>query len=1001
MKHRRYLFILFAFSIILCVKAKDLKVLQMNIWQEGTMVEGGFDAIADEVARIDPDVVMFSEVRNYNGKPFIPRIVEALQKRGKAYYGESSTLDVGILSKYRIKEQRPNYLLKNDAGSVLKARLDVEGKEVVVYSAHLDYTHYACYMPRGYSGVTWKKMDAVVTDAVEVEKANRESLRDEAIQGVIADARNDQADFILLGGDFNEPSYLDWTEQTKSLWDHNGTVVRWDCSVLLQNAGFKDAYRVLYPNPVTHPGFTFPSDNPGVPVQKLTWAPDADERDRIDYIYYIPNKNWKLKDMAVVGPSTSIIRAERKEEGTQDTFVTPIGVWPTDHKAVLATFQLTEHIEAVTFSNQALRLDGKDNNVRTGIGILKPPFTLEAWIKGDDFNWKEQEVIIGGGEYSVLEQVDFLPLVVKNGKLQNTSTRLSSVSRLDDQWHHIALTCDGKQTSLYLDGKLQEQRDTSISILPGAIGVNEEAETIFGGWIDEVRVWSSSLPKSQLVKWMNCPLSAAHPAFQKLVAYYPFDDGIDDSAVNWVGKGALACHLRNTRMDYKGKAMLAYTEPCDNPAWKQPLKSTLLNGVVIDSEWDADLATKDDQVLKLRIAITGTAEPLYLDEITLDLSETTALSDISNLHLYYTGQKARSNIRFELPGSGVKPQPIMTFQLEKEQRIQLMPGIHYLLVTADIAERATPGNLIKVKISSFQLSGKTCQPEASTGTLDKRISLNSKSDPTIVKVLQWNIWHGGVHMGRDGQEQIIRLIRATNADIVTMQEGYGAQQRIADSLGYYMRTPSLKDNLALFSRYPVVTKPSFKGFLSNPVKVILPGGRPLLVNACWLRYAYRPEYTGCFPNPGQNTDLWVAEDSTLAMTDVKNLLEQDMYPALNGDDMPVIIGGDFNSCSHLDWTERAASLHYGYGPVSFPTSRYMYEQGFKDSFREMNPDEVMRPEGTFAGIYGQLHNNRIDFLYYKGKGLRAVSSKIIQTSPEIDDVWASDHSAVLTVFEYK
>ena len=56
----------------------------------------------------------------------------------------------------------------------------------------------------------------------------------------------------------NEPSHLDWKENTKNLWDHNGTVVRWDCSVLLENAGFKDAYRTKYPNPVTHPGFTFP-----------------------------------------------------------------------------------------------------------------------------------------------------------------------------------------------------------------------------------------------------------------------------------------------------------------------------------------------------------------------------------------------------------------------------------------------------------------------------------------------------------------------------------------------------------------------------------------------------------------------------------------------------------------------------------------------------------------------------------------------------------------------
>ena len=76
-----------------------LTVLQLNIWHEGSIVEGGFEAIADEVAQVDADIVFFSEVRNYNGTFFISRIIEALKKRGKTYYGEHNPLDVGILSK--------------------------------------------------------------------------------------------------------------------------------------------------------------------------------------------------------------------------------------------------------------------------------------------------------------------------------------------------------------------------------------------------------------------------------------------------------------------------------------------------------------------------------------------------------------------------------------------------------------------------------------------------------------------------------------------------------------------------------------------------------------------------------------------------------------------------------------------------------------------------------------------------------------------------------------
>lgn len=319
---------------------KILKVFQVNIWQETTMVRGGFDGLVDEIARLDPDIVLLSEVRNYDGVQFVPRLRKALQMRGKVYYGDPSKLDVGILSKYEILEQGPNCEGISDAGSVLKARIDIEGRMIVVYSAHLDYTHYACYLPRGYDGVTWRKIDPPIVDPEKIEITNKESMRDEAIGHVIADAEKEKGNFILLGGDFNEPSHLDWDENVKDLWDHRGAVVKWDCSVLLQNAGFKDSYRTRYPNPVTHPGFTYPANNVDASLEHLDWAPEADGRDRIDFIYYKPVKGVKLEGVSVVGPRGTIVRNQRINEKTKDHQIDSQGVWPSDHKGILATFVL-------------------------------------------------------------------------------------------------------------------------------------------------------------------------------------------------------------------------------------------------------------------------------------------------------------------------------------------------------------------------------------------------------------------------------------------------------------------------------------------------------------------------------------------------------------------------------------------------------------------------------------------------------------------------------------
>lgn len=666
---------------------------------------------------------------------------------------------------------------------------------------------------------------------------------------------------------------------------------------------------------------------------------------------------------------------------------------------LLLTSLLTMPIAAQTDSNKALRLDGKDNNVRTGIGFLEKTWTLETWLKGDDTEWKDLEVIFGGGEYSKTNRADYLPLVIKNGKLHNTWADLWSDDVLDDQWHHVALSCDGAVTSLYLDGKMIDCKAMATSVLPGALGINEDESTTFGGLIDEVRVWDTAVPAETLREWMGKPLQPSHPQFKSLVAYYNFDDEAKEVFINWAGKGDQAYHIRNGRCKYKETAPLAYTVESDNPRFAKPLKrQELFNAIEIDSKWDAEQGDRDNQILKLRIAVTGGLEPLRLTGLRLDLSGVTSLSDLTKIHVYHTGKTARSGVKTELFGTGQSPKRKMTFK-DEQGGITLSPGINYFLVTADVADKARVGNKIQMSVASFTLGGKTFKPETANSHIFKHISRSTRNNPNLVKVLQWNIWHGGNHVGEDGPARIIDLVKATNADIITMQEGYGSQKRIQDSLGYYMQTPSLKDNLVLFSRYPIEPLPTKKTFFSNPVKVYLPGNRPLLVNACWLRYAYRPEYSCNYPIIGHDVSKWIAEDSILGLEDIKLILENDTKPVVAKDNMPVIIGGDFNSCSHLDWTKEAAPIHFGYGPVAFPISAYMLREGYTDSFREVNPDEVARHEGTYAVIFGQLQVSRIDFLYYKGSNIKAVNSKIIKTTPEIDDVWASDHAAVLSEFE--
>ena len=316
-------------------KATEVTVLQWNVWQEGSVVPGGFDAIANEIARLKPDFVTFSEVRNYNHTDFSARIVEALKERGETYYSFYS-YDTGLLSRFPIEEHIAVFPENQDHGSVYKLTTRIGKRMVDVYTAHLDYLDCAYYNVRGYDGNSWKPTEPPATAAATLALRAR-SWRDNAMQILLNEARHDIADghLVIIGGDFNEPSHLDWTAATAQLYDHHGLVVPWTVSTLLAEAGFQDAYRTFFPDVLQYPGFTYPSSNPLVDIQRLTWAPEADERERIDFIYF-QGPGATVVDASIFGPSSSICRSQVVKDALSDPFIAPLDVWPTDHKGVWA-----------------------------------------------------------------------------------------------------------------------------------------------------------------------------------------------------------------------------------------------------------------------------------------------------------------------------------------------------------------------------------------------------------------------------------------------------------------------------------------------------------------------------------------------------------------------------------------------------------------------------------------------------------------------------------------
>ena len=125
---------------------------------------------------------------------------------------------------------------------------------------------------------------------------------------------------VFLTGDFNSPSHLDWTPAVAEARADVPYPVRWPASAALADAGFVDSYRQVHPDPVADPGFTW---TPGGPEARAD-----DVFDRID---------WVLS----AGPATAVTSRVVGETGNPQVDLATPGRFPTDHRGVVSTFEIT------------------------------------------------------------------------------------------------------------------------------------------------------------------------------------------------------------------------------------------------------------------------------------------------------------------------------------------------------------------------------------------------------------------------------------------------------------------------------------------------------------------------------------------------------------------------------------------------------------------------------------------------------------------------------------
>ncbi|PPJ51859.1 hypothetical protein CBER1_09574 [Cercospora berteroae] len=250
-----------------------------------------------------------------------------------------------------------------------------------------------------------------------------------------------------------------------------------------------------------------------------------------------------------------------------------------------------------------------------------------------------------------------------------------------------------------------------------------------------------------------------------------------------------------------------------------------------------------------------------------------------------------------------------------------------------------------------------------------------------LRVMAFNLWHGGTRVNHF-QEKQLRFILESGADVIALQEA---------------------------KKYGEISA-------SGGVRVNINGNRklslsPTEINVWSAHLGYTPygPYDFCFDNMTKE-DALAREAESGRTPQITAILSGIQSQLRNSRRVPVILAGDFNAPSHLDWVPALAEKNCGVDSFDWPTSILPTARGLIDSFRVANPDPVAVQATTWSPLYPR-HNgdtgreepqDRIDFVHHTQEGMRVAESKaIVVGNPRpypqhANNEWTTDHAAVLT-----
>ena len=291
-------------------------------------------------------------------------------------------------------------------------------------------------------------------------------------------------------------------------------------------------------------------------------------------------------------------------------------------------------------------------------------------------------------------------------------------------------------------------------------------------------------------------------------------------------------------------------------------------------------------------------------------------------------------------------------------------------------------------------------------------SMPAPEPPTVdLRVMTFNIEYGGEEVDFGG---VPKAVRAADADVVAVGEGYGNIPRLAAALGWaYYDVRS-----QVVSRLPLLTPPGSEalrlppGARTTDGRAVLVEVQPGRVAAVINTHLPSTRYSPFAIDKGASADEILAVEGQIRVPELRRGVRT--ARELIADRIPVFLLGDFNAPSDLDWTIKTVGLreHIRF-PVRWPTTELLDASGLVDSYRAVHPDPVADPgltwpasrpfvEGYNPGPNGAAAD-RIDLLFSGGPARATQSDVVGEAGSPFSDIvvspWPTDHRAVVSQFE--